>query len=375
MEAEACAASMAVGPKPENAVEGTMMKTRTGLTTKEKLTLFRGLFSGLTHVYGTYDPRNGRVLQVKAPVTDEVLLRHLTGKQPYGVYLLMKDRIHALAVDFDHEDKGPPMAFVAAAANYGLTAYMERSKSKGYHVWMFFDRHGVSAIKARRVAQHVLNEIDAPETEIFPKQDRLDGRAQYGNFINAPLFGRLASEGRTVFLDPKNPARPHPDQWELLAGVTRILECALDEIIEINNLLSLDSDLPKQERHGKAAGGQFALGLAPCAQRMLSEGVSAYQRVVCFRLGLHLKKAGLSEDIAIAALDAWAKKNRPRNNKRILTHAEIIEQTGHAYEGGYRGCGCEDPAIAPFCDERCPLKTRVCVEQRPRRDDTRRRSM
>lgn len=366
---------MALGLELRAVVGRIMMQAQTERTTQQKLALFRGLFAGLTHVYGTYDPGNGRVWQVKAPVTDEVFLQHLTGRQPYGVYLLMEDRIRALAVDFDHEPLGPPTAFVSTAGNYGLSAYIERSKSKGYHVWMFFAEKGVSAARARRVARHLLDEIDAPETEIFPKQDRLDGRAQYGNFINAPLFGRMASEGRTVFLDPKDPTRPYPDQWELLENVRRIPESTLDEIIEINDLLSLDSDLSKQERQGKAAGGPFALGLAPCAQRMLSEGVSEYQRVVCFRLGLHLKKAGLPEDIAIAALDAWVKKNRPLNSKRLLTHAEIIEQTGHAYAGGYRGCGCEDPAIMPFCDERCPLKTRSCVEQRPGRDDTRRRSM
>ena len=334
------------------------MKTHAERTTKEKLALFRACFSGLRHVYGTYNPGNGRVRQVKVSVTDEVLLRHLTGRQSYGVYLLMRDRIRALAVDFDHEDLAPPMAFVDAAGNYGLSAYIERSRSKGYHVWIFFTEKGVLAAKARRVAQHLLEEIDAPETEVFPKQDRLDARSQYGNFINAPLFGRLVHQGRTVFLDSKGPTQPHPDQWELLDNVRRIAESALDDIIEINDLLSLEDGSPKQDRCGEAAGGQFALGLTPCAQRMLSEGVAEYQRVACFRLGVHLKKAGLPEDVAVAALDAWAQKNRPRNGKRILTHAEIVEQARHAYAGGYRGCGCEDPAVMPFCDERCPLKVR-----------------
>ena len=351
-----------------------MVHTQIIRTTQQKLTLFRACFTGLTRVYGTYDLRTGRVRQMKKPVTDEVVLRHLKGDQPYGVYLLVRDRIRAIAVDFDKDDLDPPVTFLTAARSYGFFAYIERSKSKGYHVWMFFGREGVLAAKARRVVQHILDEIGAPDTEIFPKQDRLDALAQYGNFINAPLFGRLASEGRTVFLDPQNPTRPYPDQWNMLANITRISESALDEIIEINDLLCLDNNLPEQEHRRKAATGQFALGLAPCAQRMLSEGVSEYQRVACFRLGLHLKKAGIPEDIAITALDAWAKKNRPRNNKRILTHAEIIEQTRHAYAGRYRRCGCEDPAIMPFCDARCPLRTRARVEKRPGRHDTTRKS-
>ena len=58
-------------------------------TTRAKLDIFRACFTGLTHVYGTYDPKTGQVRQVKEPVTDRVLLRHLQGRQPYGVYLLV----------------------------------------------------------------------------------------------------------------------------------------------------------------------------------------------------------------------------------------------------------------------------------------------
>lgn len=47
-----------------------------------KIRLFRELFSGQEHVYGTYDPKSGRSWQVKAPVTDEVILAHLTGRGP-----------------------------------------------------------------------------------------------------------------------------------------------------------------------------------------------------------------------------------------------------------------------------------------------------
>ena len=78
-----------------------------------KIRLFRSFFSGLEHVYGTYGPKSGRSWQVKEPVTDKVVLRHLTGKQPYGVYLLTGDRTRASVADFDQEDLGPPMDFVA----------------------------------------------------------------------------------------------------------------------------------------------------------------------------------------------------------------------------------------------------------------------
>ena len=64
-------------------------------TLAEKISIFKGLFMGLRNAYGTYDIKTDRVRQVKEPVTDEVIVAHLTGKQSYGVYLLAGDRTGA----------------------------------------------------------------------------------------------------------------------------------------------------------------------------------------------------------------------------------------------------------------------------------------
>ena len=146
---------------------------RTKRNTAEKIRVFKSLFAGLTNVYGTYDVNTGRVRQVKEPVTDGVIHAHLTGRQSYGVYLLTGDRTGALAVDFDEDELCLPISFVAGARRYDISAYVERSKSKGYHVWIFFENGGVLAAKARLVAQKILADMGKPATEIFPKQDAL----------------------------------------------------------------------------------------------------------------------------------------------------------------------------------------------------------
>jgi hypothetical protein len=322
-------------------------------TTQEKLAIFKSCFSGLKNVYGTYDPNTNRCRQVKQLVTDEVILKHLLGRQSYGVYLLVGNKTQAVAVDFDEQDSCPPLQFIRHAEHYGLAAYIERSKSKGWHVWIFLELPGVLAAKARLVVKDILDDIGKPATEIFPKQDRLEGIASYGNYINAPLFGLLVPQGRTVFVNPDSGFKPYPNQWDLLAGVQRVKESLLDEIIEINQLNEPDSD--KVETISTQCNS--ALGLTPCAQKMLTEGVSEYQRVSCFRLAVQLKKAGLPEDIAHAALVAWSTKNHPVNSKGIITDDEITQQVSCAFTGKYRGCGCEDPAITPYCDSSCPLKS------------------
>jgi hypothetical protein len=314
------------------------------------LDLFRACFSGLPHIYGTYDPPSGDVRQVKRPVTDRVFLDHLQGRTPYGVYLLFGDQTRAVVADFDADDPSPPLAFLNRARQLQIEAYLEKSKHKGWHVWVFLALPGVTAAKARVVMRRILGEAGAVKTEIFPKQDRLNSRNRFGNFINAPLYGTLVPQGRTIFVNPTT-LKPYPDQWELLAGVQRVLEPQLEQII-VQCEIGSPSSCPAVPVN---AGPFRTFGLAPCAQRMLSEGVTANQRVACFRLAVHLKKAGVPSDIARASLGAWAMKNRPEDGKRVLTANEVAEQVEAAYVKDYRGCGCEDPAVRPFCDCACAL--------------------
>ena len=316
-------------------------------------------FTGLTHVYGTYDPATGRVRQVKAPVTRDVIYRHLKGLQPYGVYLLVKDRIRAIAIDFDLDDPLPALEYVAAAKHYEIPAYIERSKSKGYHVWTFFEECGVLAAKARLVARHILKEIERPHTEIFPKQDALTKHTSYGNYINAPLFGSLVPKGRTVFIDETGSLKPYPDQWEFLENVQRIPESRLEEITEVNEITAPSTSVyEKSNDQPNLQQSPPTFGLPPCIQQILNKGVQSDQRITCFRLAVQLKKAGLPYDIALGALKVWAGKNRPENGKGIITEHEIVEQTAGAYNKEYRGCGCEEPAVAKYCEPSCQIYER-----------------
>jgi len=326
-------------------------------STAEKIRIFKGLFMGLRGVYGTYDTKTGRVRQVKDAVTDDVILTHLTGKQSYGVYLLVGDRTGALAVDFDQNELCLPISFVAGARRYDISAYIERSKSKGYHVWIFFEKGGVLARKARLVANKILADMGKPETEVFPKQDALTDGVSYGNFIHAPLFGALVRKGRTVFVEPGKPTQVYPDQWELLERVQRVTELRLDGVIRSCKLTQRSpiDERTKSGNHNESDSNTSPFGLPPCVRRMLAEGVTSHQRVSCFRLAVQLKRNGIPYDLAVIVLKAWAQKNHPTEDKRIITGREVEYQAKCAFENSYRSFGCEDPAIAAHCDKNCPL--------------------
>ena len=324
--------------------------------TEDKIALFRSCFSGLTNVYGTYDPGNGRSWQAKKPVTYETILAHLQGKSSYGVYLLVGDLTRAIVADFDDADAVPPLEFINKAEHYRLPAYLETSKSKGFHVWIFFNENGVKASKARLVVKSILEEIGYPETEIFPKQDSLDCKDSFGNFVNAPLFGGLVPKKKTVFVDP-NTLVPYPDQWVFLESVERVNENILDDIIEINELSS-PQIAPQQAKRDSTKDEWRQASFPPCAQKILRDGVSRYQRVSCFRLAVHFKRLGIPYDIAIAALMTWSLKNKPLNGKSVIGEKEIRSQASYAYDHSYAGFGCNSPAIEPFCDPSCSVSQR-----------------
>lgn len=333
------------------------MLERDPRSTAEKVDLFRACFPGLDHVYGTYDLASGRSWQVKQPVTDEVIVDHIMGRKPFGRYLLAGTHTHAIVVDYDDDIPDLPVEFLNQAAHYAIPSYIEISKAKGFHVWVFFEEDGVPAQKARGVVKHILDEVEH-KAEVFPKQDVIDlSRGEFGNFINLPLFGRLVLEGRTVFVDPTNALQPVPNQWRLLEAFQRIGESLLDEIIEINEI---EMDCPRDSGADLVLGTvEQGWGLPPCARRMLAEGVTDNQRVACFRLAVHLKRQGVPFDIAVAALREWSKKNRPAGGKRIITAMEIKAQTASAFDKGYRGYACDDPAIIPFCEPNCPIATKT----------------
>ena len=322
--------------------------------TKAKIELFKNLFRGLENVYGTYNLTTKTHYQVRKPVTDQVIYQHLKGIRPYGFYPLIGTLTRIGAADFDDLNPEKPVMFCKRAAHHKLHTYMELSKSKGWHVWMFFDGDGADARKVRTVINMLLDEIESTTTEIFPKQDAIDTSKSYGNFINAPLFGKLVKEEqKTVFVETET-FTPYPNQWDVLESIQKINEATLDEITEINGL----TDKPKTDTENKPTKSKVSnrYGLPPCIRTILEEGVTYDQRVACFRMAIHLKRIGIPLDIAMTILKEWGRKNQPENQKRIITPEEIELQTQDGYKEKYTGYGCDVPVIRDHCTPECPVR-------------------
>ena len=340
----------------------------TGIDKQAKVDTFKHLFLGRTDVYGRHDPEVKKSWQEKAPLTDKVFSMHLFGKQPCGVYLLKTSNMcSAVVADFDKPETAPIIEFMRRAHELDLFVYPEISKSKGWHIWIFF-QSDVQAAKPRRIVRHILTGMELDKiVEVFPKHDSINSTTFYGNFINLPLANVYISQGRTVFLDED--LSSIPDQWQFLEQIKRVPESILDSIIirltrnheDCSSVRPVNSFQSMVDHNGET---RKTFGLLPCAIRMLSEGVTEMQRKSAFRLAVNLKKAGLPMSSAVSVLMEWRKRNRPADGRQIITQEEINEQTKAAYARQYASCGCDDEAMRRYCDEKCILKKGTGMECR-----------
>jgi len=201
-----------------------MLKS-TDITNQEKISIVKTLFRGRKDAHG-----EGEGICKKEPITDQIILRHLTGKKRIGIYPLSPDIVdgnscYFACVDIDTQDLNFAKDICFDLQHIGIPSYIEASRAKGYHVWTFFE-DAVDAKIARGILQYAIGDRD---TEIFPKQTTI-GNGSYGNYINLPLFGSEVLQGKTAFLDSSTKYQPAENQWKFLQKIKKI---GLDELTEI----------------------------------------------------------------------------------------------------------------------------------------------
>lgn len=154
-------------------------------TTQDTLNMFAELFRGRSDVYGHEEGRC-----VKQPLTHDVLRRHLDGTEPIGVYPMVPYRGDFWVVwgcsDIDVDDLTAARTIQQALEAAGVTSWVERSRSKGYHVWVFASQP-VTASAMRRMLLCAHQVADYPAREVNPKQETLSA-SQYGNYVRLPYW-------------------------------------------------------------------------------------------------------------------------------------------------------------------------------------------
>lgn len=130
-------------------------------------------------------------------LTFDRLVDHLFGEQPIGAYNLRSDStVMWSATDIDVENLDWALWLMDVWYYYGMNPIIERSRSKGYHLWLFHPEP-VEAETARKAWQWVHQVAEVPATEVYPKQ--VKGEKTFGNCIRLP-YGNYRNEGRQCFI-------------------------------------------------------------------------------------------------------------------------------------------------------------------------------
>ena len=234
--------------------------------TETQLDLYISLFRGRENTYARHWEKNGRsgyspaydldwpkFMAFKAqggslkdfpdktpiPLSRLVIKNHLLGKHEIGIYpLLDNNESYFIAADFDGQDwTGESCKLLNTCRDYGLPAYLERSRSgEGAHVWLFFGKP-YSAVKSRQIIFALLRKVfqvsefdkEISFDRVFPNQDYHSGKG-FGNLIALPLNGVSVDQGNSVFLNPED-LTPFTNQWEYLAHMERISTDTLDRVL------------------------------------------------------------------------------------------------------------------------------------------------
>ncbi len=266
---------------------------------------FASLFRGYPDAYGTYahvdlgmkrGKQKPRQWSKKQPITPAVIANHLEGKEPLGVYPLNEnEQVQFAAIDIDVY----PLDFEQISSQLiarSIPMLVCNSKSNGAHVYVFFSE---AACPSRVVAalQKIASMLGFPTAEIFPKQTRRTP-GQLGNYINLPFFGSK----KLSFACWNGDKTLGLEEFLVLAKQSKTT-------IEI-----LEGALPEE-----------GLEVASCSEyRQTNENVEG-RNAYLFKLGLELKKSGLSDAIIAEALKEKNRNGSVNDHPNFLSDGPLPE--------------------------------------------------
>lgn len=173
---------------------------------------FISLFDGNRTAVGT---ETGGCLRLNHGEWEGRIAYHLEegGAQAIGVYPMVASQfgnpkhdwiVKWGCVDFDEGEEASWLharRLQALLAKCGVTAWIERSRSKGYHAWVFGD--WTPAHIVRRGLLKACQAVGAPTREINPKSEGSDDPNFLSNYVRLPFPGWLGRAGEVAPSDAR----------------------------------------------------------------------------------------------------------------------------------------------------------------------------
>lgn len=296
-------------------------------------------FDGLSRAHGRYDlsgnvTENGKKLghahTVREPPTIALWEKHLAGEKGIGIVPIRDDATVSFgAIDID-QYKGLDIKKLAAELEkMELPLILCRSKSGGAQLYIF-TREPITAELVRGKLMEWAVALGYSGVEVFPKQIRLAGENDFGNWINMPYFDAKKTDRYAVYANKKLNSTAFLDLADMLAVDTRTLT-------EIKIASS-----PEMEEWWEDA--------PPCLQTLAKKGFEEGARNnALFDIGVYLRKR-FGDDFWEEKLDKYNQKflRPPLGHKEVTQVARSLKRKAYEYK-------CTDMPISAVCNRQICL--------------------
>lgn len=318
----------------------------TGLSLAER---FRQRFAGLERGHGhavlkevpssSTNDKNGKRpashTTVHEPVTTELWTAHLAGEYSLGIVPIRDDATCVFgAIDIDSYQVKEMEQLAEDIQKAGVPLILCRTKSGGGHLYLF-TREPVAAELIRGKLMEWAVILGYSGVEVFPKQTRLAGVNDWGNWINMPYFGGAKT-----------------DRYAIVNGK----KLSPEKFLDLADLMALDAE--GLQNFQLEVMNEFQGWLEqgpPCLQTLAKRGFGEGSRNnALFNIGVYLRKR---------FEDDWEQKLDEYNNKFMhppLGHKEVASVVKHLSRKVYN-FKCGDQPIVSVCNRQICLSRRFGV--------------
>jgi hypothetical protein len=153
------------------------------------------------------------------------LVYHTEQTHPHGFVTQWMVKWGCVDVDLGYEASWPIALNLQKALNaLGIVSFIEITKSKGYHVWVFA-ADWVPAATMQHALRFACQLVDYTPKEVNPKQTELTPELPLGNYVNIPYAKKWVAAGKRVVVLLAKP--DGPVGWHSLEGFLEVAEANL----------------------------------------------------------------------------------------------------------------------------------------------------
>jgi hypothetical protein len=292
---------------------------------------FADLYQGLKRAHGGYTLSNtaspkgkaeGRAVTLFEEVTIEKWRAHLSGTAGIGIVPINEDnKCWWGAVDIDVYEDGLLAKIEEATRRLALPVVCLRTKSGGVHVTCFLTEP-VDARIVRGKMMEIAAALGYSGVEVFPKQTRLAGEKDCGNWLNMPYFNAENSNRYALYKNQQLTA----EQFTKLAEALR---CTPEQLVALE----------------VSEGSHFSDG-PPCLQTIAQNGGLGMggRNEGLFAMGVYCRLK--HPDSWEAELDTLNQElvTPPLSSKEVQMLVKSLGRKEYFYP-------CAKPPISAFCNK------------------------